>query len=93
MACSLDGLRIRQPYVGSRLVIPSIAAIPRQLYGGIPFLISKRLKAAYKVQRESKFTGSGCGVTRIRTGASKVRDQLGLDRSIHRLGDSTPPRS
>lgn len=39
-------LRIRWPYVVSpiRLVIPSIAAIPQQLCGGMPFLISTRLK-------------------------------------------------
>lgn len=38
--------RVRRPYVVStiRLVIPRIAAIPRQLYGGVPFLISTRLK-------------------------------------------------
>jgi len=39
-------LRIRWPYVVSpnRLVISSIAAIPQQLCGGMPFLISTRLK-------------------------------------------------
>lgn len=43
---SLDGLHIRRPYVASprRLLILGIAAIPQQLYGGMPFLISARLK-------------------------------------------------